>query len=1101
MQRIFWSVFLLLLVVSTEAALRFCPNSWQSYGAYCFKAISGNTQYNYDRANIACQNQGGRLASFHSSDELEFLRDNLVPSGLFYIGLKRNSSGDWVYNDTSSYDYSNWENGEPANHDNCVVLNPNTFRWSGETCYLNVGGALCRKPLDDREGPQATCVNTTVEVPSSLNSTSVNFIQPVIIDESSPVTIILQSSYSGDIFPKGNTRVVYTFQDSFGNTGACTFFVIVKDEDTTPPTVKCYNFRSEVPLNSSGTAVYFKEPEAFDNSSLVITRSHNPGEFFEVGETMVTYNYSDASGNSADCTFTVTVERVDNTPPSVTCDNATDTVPLESLVRGKNVFFKEPQATDNSGQVTITSQSHQPGDFFEEGATEVIYTFSDATGNNESCSFFVTVERTDKIPPLVECKNFTEEISKEDQEKNVHFEEPVASDNSGHVIITSQSHHPGDVFPLGETTVTYNFSDESGNSVKCSFTVVVRREKDIAPELERIQQYVQANKPTFTLDNVTQTSEDLADFTSSKEELSRDEVDVIANILSDVSSFNSSSPKVTSFVLQVTDNIITAEGEGDDVISGNSSEVILQSLERQLENVRADGKNFSQTGQNIAVSVVQVEHFEAPIRYASFSMSDVETNGTNDPDGLGNTRLLNDSSKEYDEEVVSIQLDPKALLSAFPSGQQTLPLSLLVHRSDALFQNSKTANSGLEVNSYVIAASTSMPISNLPKESLVVATFLPKTKYRLGKTQCMFWNHTLHGGLGGWSGKGCYLEEDETSEFISCFCDHLTSFAILVNPYGGTDHEFVSILTLIGCIISIICLVLTIVSLSASRNIRSKPPQKIIINLSLALLGLYLFFLIGVERTDLQVGCVIFGAVIHFFLLASIAWMSVEATNMYLMFVKVLNANVRHFLWKASVFAWGFPLVVVVASAIASSHSYASGENCFPHHTSLVFYISVFAIVVLLLIYNLFIFALVVWKLTCSRKNIASASNARRDTIRRLQNAFAISVLLGITWTFGLFPIRDPTLHLLFIILFCIFNSLQGCFIFLLFASRQKEVRNTWKRWLHIYKRGEESTKSTGFSSQTDQGRFANKKERKTPISHASAEINISSSAAETKEL
>lgn len=179
------------------------------------------------------------------------------------------------------------------------------------------------------------------------------------------------------------------------------------------------------------------------------------------------------------------------------------------------------------------------------------------------------------------------------------------------------------------------------------------------------------------------------------------------------------------------------------------------------------------------------------------------------------------------------------------------------------------------------------------------------------------------------------------------------------------------------------------------------------------------------------------------------------------------------------------------------SHSY----SCFPHHTSLVFYISVFAIVVLLLTYNLFIFALVVWKLTCSRKNIASSSNTRQDTIRRLQNAFAISVLLGTTWTIGLFPIKDRTLQLLFSILFCLFNSLQGCFIFLLFASRQKEVRNTWKRWLHIYKRGEDSTKSTGFSSQTDQGRLGNKKERNTPVSDASAKTDIPSSTVETKRL
>lgn len=92
---------------------------------------------------------------------------------------------------------------------------------------------------------------------------------------------------------------------------------------------------------------------------------------------------------------------------------------------------------------------------------------------------------------------------------------------------------------------------------------------------------------------------------------------------------------------------------------------------------------------------------------------------------------------------------------------------------------------------------------------------------------------------------------------------------------------------------------------SCRRKIRSKVPQKINIHLFFALLGLYSFFLIGVNRTDLGIGCVIFGVLIHFFCLASLAWMSVEATNMYLMFVKVFNAEVSQLLWKASAFAWG----------------------------------------------------------------------------------------------------------------------------------------------------------------------------------------------------
>ena len=82
------------------------------------------------------------------------------------------------------------------------------------------------------------------------------------------------------------------------------------------------------------------------------------------------------------------------TPPVIICDNFTDALSLESSAEGKNVSFSEPKVTDNSGTATLTWRSHHPGDFFEEGETEVLYAYADATGNNGSCSFYVIVQRS-----------------------------------------------------------------------------------------------------------------------------------------------------------------------------------------------------------------------------------------------------------------------------------------------------------------------------------------------------------------------------------------------------------------------------------------------------------------------------------------------------------------------------------------------------------------------------------------------------------------------------------------------------------------------------------------------------------------------------------
>ena len=80
----------------------------------------------------------------------------------------------------------------------------------------------------------------------------------------------------------------------------------------------------------------------------------------------------------------------DNTPPVVTfCpDNVIQQVPpgINSAV----ATWDTPRATDASGPVTVTS-THQPGSAFPVGTTRVTYTFTDSSGNINTCSFSVDV--------------------------------------------------------------------------------------------------------------------------------------------------------------------------------------------------------------------------------------------------------------------------------------------------------------------------------------------------------------------------------------------------------------------------------------------------------------------------------------------------------------------------------------------------------------------------------------------------------------------------------------------------------------------------------------------------------------------------------------
>ena len=66
------------------------------------------------------------------------------------------------------------------------------------------------------------------------------------------------------------------------------------------------------------------------------------------------------------------------------------------------------------------------------------------------------------------------------------------------------------------------------------------------------------------------------------------------------------------------------------------------------------------------------------------------------------------------------------------------------------------------------------------------------------------------------------------------------------------------------------------------------------------------------------------------------------------------------------------------------------------------------------------------------------------ENITKVRIAASLSALLGTTWIFGLFAVGKLTLT--FQIIFCLFNSLQGLFIFTFYCARNKDAQNEWKQ-------------------------------------------------------
>ncbi|KAJ8038444.1 Low-density lipoprotein receptor-related protein 6 [Holothuria leucospilota] len=140
--------------------------------------------------------------------------------------------------------------------------------------------------------------------------------------------------------------------------------------------------------------------------------------------------------------------------------------PADILSRGEdgvNVTWEEPIVTSPQGYNITQTQTHFSGQYFHLGAYQVNYNFEDALGNKVSCDFLVVVIG----PSGIFCPNDIFVIVEEGATfGEVTWYEPI---NSMGELATISSHSPGQLFPLGQTLVTYIFD----NSAVCNFTVTV----------------------------------------------------------------------------------------------------------------------------------------------------------------------------------------------------------------------------------------------------------------------------------------------------------------------------------------------------------------------------------------------------------------------------------------------------------------------------------------------------------------------------------------------------------------------------------------------------------------------------------------------------
>lgn len=131
----------------------------------------------------------------------------------------------------------------------------------------------------------------------------------VATDNCDPAPVVTQSPVAGSVIGEGVTTVTLTVTDAGSNTASCTADITVTDI-TDPVISGCpADINTTADTSYCSTNVTWTPPTATDNCpGVILTSSHNPGDFFPVGTTAVTYTATDGSGNNDICTFDVNVQ-------------------------------------------------------------------------------------------------------------------------------------------------------------------------------------------------------------------------------------------------------------------------------------------------------------------------------------------------------------------------------------------------------------------------------------------------------------------------------------------------------------------------------------------------------------------------------------------------------------------------------------------------------------------------------------------------------------------------------------------------------------------------------------------------------------------------
>ncbi|XP_053561185.1 adhesion G-protein coupled receptor G7 [Bombina bombina] len=532
---------------------------------------------------------------------------------------------------------------------------------------------------------------------------------------------------------------------------------------------------------------------------------------------------------------------------------------------------------------------------------------------------------------------------------------------------------------------------------------------------ENLDTLLEKINTSMTEEAVTNISISTQLLTSQPEQLNAQNIssalDIVHRILG-----NSQVPNVATIAAEAAVTTVSQIMSANTKIFMTDNEDLIQSAERLTKTM----ESFSLNASTPSVVQPNVAVLQSPVLIGK-GVSVTSLRGLDGESGLLLNRIEVENSTEL---LVNTSAEFQIFINSSENSYLDSRVGFVMYQNDNLFR-SKIHEAGLGFRKSIISG-------NIASDKGIFVDFIFNPQYNSSYTlvdyACVFWDYVKN----DWNTAGCTKIANDLG-LLRCICNHTTNFAVLMNFRDNIKYaKPLSILSAVGCSLSIIGLAITIIFQVLTRKKQKNP--WILISLCSSMLIFNIIFMAGLqnknaEKTEDNVKDPLN------IIPPSDKSDPPENPHMYRCscFTTLLSAR-QHFVWTTVIAAQMYFYYVDIAlrlPILLLQICFINWMGCWLAAldrkgkfdlTKPMLWAFLVPVGIILLI-NISILITVIWK-TFRGHNSKLRSTKRTSILEKTIRVLSIAVYFGVTWIFGYMMLINET-GFIFSLIFCICNSTQ----------------------------------------------------------------------------